>query len=80
MLNDMDFYHLQENIKKNNSTHDQILKKLLPKYFLEAGEFLGNKIADAVTKLNDNKIIKKESVEEVIIPLEKRDKILNGFR
>ena len=38
----------------------------------KAGEFLGNKTADAVTKSNDGKIEKQETVEEVIIPLEKK--------
>ena len=34
----------------------------------KAGEFIGNKIADAVTKSNDDKIVKQEPVEEKIIP------------
>ena len=33
----------------------------------KAGEFLGNKIADAVTKSNDDNIVKQEPVEEIII-------------
>ena len=41
------------------------------------GVFLVNKIADAVTKWSDGKIEKQEPVEEIIIPLEKRDEILN---
>ena len=40
----------------------------------KAGEFLGNKIADAVTKSNDHKIMKQEPVEETIIPSEKKMK------
>ena len=49
------------------------------------GEFLGNKIADAVTKSNDHKIVKPDgnprNVEEIIIiPVEKRDEILNKLR
>ena len=51
-------------------------KKLVHK----AGEFIGNKIADAVTKSNDDNIGKQELVEEIIIPLEKRDEILNKLR
>ena len=31
-------------------------------------EFLGNKITDAVTKPNDDKVEKQEPVEEIIIP------------
>ena len=43
----------------------------------KAGEFIGNKTWFAVTKSNDDKIEKKEPVEEISIPLEKREKILN---
>ena len=43
----------------------------------EAGEFLRNKTADTVTKSNDDKIQKQEPVEEIIIPLEKREEVLN---
>ena len=46
----------------------------------KAGEFLGNKIADAVTKSSDNKNVKQEPVEEIIIPLQKRDEILHKSR
>ena len=42
------------------------------------------KIADAVTNSNNEKIVKPDenlrNVEEVIIPLEKKDKILNKLR
>ena len=37
----------------------------------KASKFLENKIADAVTKSNDDKTVKKELVEEIIIPAEK---------
>ena len=37
-------------------------------------------MTDAVTKPKDDKIVKQESVEEIIIPLEKRDKMLNKLR
>ena len=54
----------------------------------KAGESLGNKTADAVlpkiltsqTKSNDDNIEKQEPVEEIIIPLEKREEILNELR
>ena len=39
-----------------------------------------NKIADAVTKSNDDNIEKQEPVEEIIIPPEKRDEILHKLR
>ena len=45
----------------------------------ETGEFIENKIADAVTNSNDNKIVKQEPVEDTIIPLEKRDEILKDY-
>ena len=41
----------------------------------KAGELLGNKISDAVTNPNDDKIVKQEPVEGIIIPLEKRRNI-----
>ena len=40
----------------------------------KGGEFLGNKSPDAVTKSNNAKIVKHEPVEEIIIPLEKKEK------
>ena len=50
----------------------------------KAGEYLGNKITEAVTKPNDDKIVKLDenlrNVEEIIIPLDKRDEILNKLR
>ena len=46
----------------------------------KAGRFLGNKIGDAVSKSNYDKIVKPDenprNVEEIIIPLEKRDETL----
>ena len=47
----------------------------------KAGEFIGNKIAYAVTKSNDDKIMKPDenprNVEKINKPPEKRDEILN---
>ena len=56
------------------------LKTTSKKVVHETGEFIGNKIADAVTKSNNDKIVKKEPVEELIIPLEERDAILNDSK
>ena len=42
----------------------------------KAVDFLGKKIADAISQSNDDKIVKSETVEEVIIPPEKREEIL----
>ena len=46
----------------------------------KAGQFIGNTIADAVTKSNDDNIEKQEPFEELIIPPHKRQKILNKMR
>ena len=46
----------------------------------KTGEFLGNKIADAVTNSYDVKIVRAKPVEEIIIPPVKREKILNKLR
>ena len=43
----------------------------------KASEYLANKIADGGTKLNDDNIEKQEPVKIIIIPPEKRKKILN---
>ena len=55
------------------------LKTASKKVVHKGGEFLGNKTADAVTKSNDDKTEKpkknSKNVEEIIILLEKRDKI-----
>ena len=52
----MDFYDLQENKKKQLlDTGQDAFKKVIHK----AGESMGNKIADAVTKSNDDKIVKQ---------------------
>ena len=56
------------------------LKTASKKVVHKAREVLGNKVADAVTKSNDDKIVKQEPVKEIIIPLEKRDEILNKLK
>ena len=62
---------------------------MLPKKVThKAGEYLGNKIADALlskalamqTKSNDDKIEKQDPVEEITIPPENRKDILNKLR
>ena len=54
-----------------------VVKTASKKLVHKAGEFLGNKIADAVTKSNNDNIEKQEPVEEIIIPPDKKDEILN---
>ena len=60
------------------------LKAASKKLVHKAGEFIGNKIADTVTKSNDYKIVKPDenpkTVEGTIIPLEKRDQIFSKLR
>ena len=46
----------------------------------KAGEFIGSKTVDAVTKSNDDNTEKQEPIEEIIIPLEKREEIVNKLR
>ena len=43
-------------------------------------KFIGNKIADTITKSNDDNIAKQEPVVEIITPPEKRKEILNKLR
>ena len=85
MLKDMDCYYSRKNIKKKLlDTGLNSLKIASEKVFHKAAEFLRNKIADAVTKSEDNKTVKPDenprNVEEVIIPLEKIEEILNKLR
>ena len=74
MLKDIGFYHLQENIKKKllDAGLDAV-KTASKKLVHKAGEYFGNKIVDAVTKSNDDKIGKQQPFEKIIILLEKRD-------
>ena len=75
MLKDMDFYHLQENI-----TNKYWIKICSKNVSHKTGEFIGNKIADAVTKSKDNNIDIQKPVAEIFILPEKRKKILNKLR
>ena len=60
------------------------LKTASKKVVHQAVEFLGNEIADAVTKSNDNKIVKPDgnsrNVEEIITPPKKGEEISNKLR
>ena len=81
MLKEMDFYHSRENIKKQlMDTGLDAEKTDYKKVVRKAGEFIGHKIADAVTNSNDDNIGKEEPVGETIIPPEKRNEILNKLR
>ena len=56
------------------------LKTTSKKVVHKAGVFLGYKIADTVTKSNDDKSEKQEHAEETIIPVEERDEILKKLK
>ena len=82
MLKIMDFYHLQEIYPTN--IEKKVLTTASKKVIYKAAEATGNKIAGAVAKSNDDKIVKANenlrNVEEVIIAPEKREEILNELR
>ena len=67
----------KKRIKKILNTGLDSLKTASKKVVDKTGEILGNKIADAVTGSNDNKMEKQEPVEEIVIPPEERDEMLN---
>ena len=82
----MDFSHLRDFIYKKQllDTGLDAVKTDSNNVVHKAGEFIGNKIADAITKSNDDEIVRPDehlrNVEEIIISLEKRDEILNKLR
>ena len=55
-------------------------KKVVHKAAEATDEFIRNKIEDAVGKLNKDKTLKTNPVEEIIIPPEKREEILNKLK
>ena len=77
----MDCCHLQKkkqkHIKKIVNTGLDSLKTASKKVVDKTGEILGNKMVDAVTGSNDDKMEKQEPVEEIVIPPEERDEMLN---
>ena len=76
MLKDMEFLSFARKYKKLLDTGLDAVKTTSKKVVHKAGEFTGNKIADEVTKSNDDKMEIKP-VKEIIIPPEKNDEILN---
>ena len=46
----------------------------------KAGEFLGKKLADRVTKSKSDQIVEQELVEKIIIPQDERDETFNKLR
>ena len=55
-------------------------KKVVHKAAEATDEFIRNKIEDTVGKLNKDKTLKTNPVEEIIIPPEKREEILNKLK
>ena len=72
--------NLSSNIKKLLNTGPDSLKTSSKKVVHKTSEFLENKIVDAVTTANDDKIVKTKPVKEIIIPPEKREETLNELR
>ena len=60
------------------------LKDTSKKVVHKADKYLGSKIADAKTKSNNYQIVKLDTnprnIEEIIIPLEEKDEILDKLR
>ena len=76
----MDLYHVRKHKKNNYWIQDYILYKVVH----ETDGFLEYKIDDAGVNSNDDKVVKPEensrNVEEIIIPPEKREEMLNELR
>ena len=61
----MGFYHLRENTKKQLlDTELDAVKPASKKVAHKTGEFIGNEIADAVTKSSNVEIEKQEPVDK----------------
>ena len=89
MLKDMNFCHLQEifltNLENKYWIQDQMLlktasKKVVDKAAEATGEFIGNKASDKNGKQNSITDENSRNSEEIIIPPEKREKILNELK
>ena len=65
---------MQDNIKNYYWVLD-FLKTASKKVVQKTGDFLENKIQDAVPNLYDDKIVKTKPTEEIIIPPEKKKKL-----
>ena len=80
MLKDIGFIICKKTKKQLLDTGLDSLKTVSRKVVYEEDEFLENKIAGAVTKSKDDNIEKQEPAEEIVIPSEKRDEILDKLR
>ena len=67
--------------KKQGSEFAETAGKKIVQKSAEAGDLIGNKIADKITSLDKSKYKEKETnEEEIIIPPEKRQQINNDLR
>ena len=66
---EMTWYSIKPRTRKYFNKAGEVVHK--------AGEYLGNKIADVITKSNDVNTEKQQPVEEIIILPEKREEILS---
>ena len=69
------FFICTEYKKQVLNTGLDVVKTASKKVVHKTGELLGNKIADEVTKSNDDKILNQEPVEEMIKQKKKRDEV-----
>ena len=66
MLKDIYFYNFQENFfKKPTDTRLKPIKTATKKVTHKAVEFIGNKIADSLTRSSNDKVVKQERLEEM---------------
>ena len=73
--------YLLENTKNNSSYRTRCCKNCFQKSrFIKQLYFSEKKVADAVTKSNNDKFVKEEPVEEILILPEKRNEMLNKLR
>ena len=81
MLKDKSFYHLLKYRKDLSDTGLQTLKTASKKVVYKAveatGEFIGNKIPDKIVKQKAVIDENSRNIEEIIVPPEKREEILN---
>ena len=91
MSKDMDFCHSRQIYPTNMNNYwiplenrTKCCKNCFQKVVHEAaeatGEFIGNKIADKIVKLKPAIDENSRNVEEIVIPAEKIQKILNKLR
>ena len=81
MLKDKSFYHLLKYRKDLSDTGLHTLKNASKRVVYEAveatGEFIGNKIPDKIVKQKAVIDENSRNIEEIIVPPEKREEILN---